>query len=385
MAGEIIMNNDDLLVEIELLIASKREGDYWDFKEKHHSNKADLLHDIICMANNRVDKDGYIIFGVSDNYEIKGTENDENRRNQQGIIDFLKSKKFSGGVRPTIEMKTLVFYDEQVDLLIIKNSTDTPFFILDDYSDKKRKVRANAIYTRTGDANTDIDKSADINHIEYLWKKRFLLNRPPLEQIKQKLQQKSEWKRDGDNFYNIFNPEFTITLQDDDRRGHPEFYSYLMMNISTSYGTLEIKCFGTKLYSQGFTVLDSGRYLTVVPEWGFIENQFKFNETISYRYYIKGTLNYILHEFLSEDDHEAVMAKKRFYKGIVIYNNELEKELFEEYIYQNISFLTESINNIDDPYEWLETESEQEKQDARTKIQTGEELNRLLDKFRNER
>ncbi|WP_337018387.1 ATP-binding protein [Oceanobacillus massiliensis] len=162
----------DLLVKIELLIASKREGDFWDFKEKHHSNKADLLHDIICMANNRADKDGYIIFGVSDDYEIKGTENDENRRNQQGIIDFLKSKKFSGGIRPTIEMKTLDFYDKQVDVLIIKNSTDTPFFILDDYSDKKRKVRANAIYTRTGDVNTDIDKSADINHIEYLWKKR---------------------------------------------------------------------------------------------------------------------------------------------------------------------------------------------------------------------
>ncbi|WP_337018385.1 hypothetical protein [Oceanobacillus massiliensis] len=209
--------------------------------------------------------------------------------------------------------------------------------------------------------------------------------RPPLEQIKQKLQQKSEWKRKEDTFYNIFNPEFTIALEDDDRSGHPEFYSYLMMNMSTSYGILEIKCFGTKLYSQGFTVLDSGRYITVVPEWGFIENDFKFNGTISYRYYIKGSLNYILHEFLSDDDHEAIIAKRRFYKGIVIYNNELEKELFEEYIYQNISFLTKSINNTDESYEWLETENEQEKQDARTKIQTGKELNRLLDNFRNER
>ena len=51
----------DLKHAIEGLIRTKREDDYWDFKEKHHINKADLLHDIICMANNRVDRDAYII------------------------------------------------------------------------------------------------------------------------------------------------------------------------------------------------------------------------------------------------------------------------------------------------------------------------------------
>ena len=34
------------------LISRKHEGDYWDFKETHHENKADLLHDIICLSNN---------------------------------------------------------------------------------------------------------------------------------------------------------------------------------------------------------------------------------------------------------------------------------------------------------------------------------------------
>lgn len=37
--------------EIMKLIDSKREDDYWDFKEKHHSNRADLLHDIICILD----------------------------------------------------------------------------------------------------------------------------------------------------------------------------------------------------------------------------------------------------------------------------------------------------------------------------------------------
>lgn len=248
----------------------RREGDYWDFKEKHHFNKANLLHDIICMANNRADRDAYIIFGVSDNYEIKGVEEQENRKTQQNLIDFLKTKKFSGGIRPSVELKTLFLQDIQIDVLIAKNSTDTPFYLTEDYSDQGRIVRANYIYTRVGDSNTDINKSADINHVEYLWKKRFLINRPPLERIKNKLRIKREWKREEGFFYNIFNPEYTVTLENDEDSTHPEFYSYVMTNHSTSYGIVDIKCFGTKMFGQQYAVLDSGRYVTTIPEWGFI-------------------------------------------------------------------------------------------------------------------
>ncbi|MFC5528383.1 ATP-binding protein [Cohnella yongneupensis] len=157
------MRSIDLEDEIKALILSKREDDYWDFKEKHHSNKANLLHDIICMANNRVDRDACIIFGISDGtFDIVGVENDENRRNQQQMIDFLKSKRFVSGIRPRVEMRTLRIANHEVDILIIKNSTDTPYFLTEDFSDNGRKVRANHIYTRVGDTNTDIDKSADI-------------------------------------------------------------------------------------------------------------------------------------------------------------------------------------------------------------------------------
>lgn len=383
LKGEIIMmDTDAFLLEIKNIIASKREGEYWDFKEKFHTKKADLLHDIICMANNRLDKDGYIIFGVSDDYEIKGIENDENRKSQQNIIDFLKGKKFSGGIRPTIELVTLVIKGKQLDVLIIKNSNDTPFFVTEDYSDGKRRVRANYIYTRIGDTNTDIDKSADINHIEYLWKKRFLLNRPPLEQIKQKLCFKNEWRREEDVFYNIYNPEFTVCLEDDDAV-HPEFYSYLMTNQSTSYGMLEIKCFGTKLYSRQFVVLDSGRYTTVVPKWGFIGDSHSPNETYNYKYFIKGSLDYILHQFLQSDSHEAIWARDRLYKGIVIYNSEIERELFEKYLQSNIPLLDELIDNENDSYDWIETENEREKIINQRRIKTGEVFNNLLEKYRN--
>ena len=43
--------------EIVELIERKAEGSYWDFKKEWHSNNADLLHDIICMANSTVQLD----------------------------------------------------------------------------------------------------------------------------------------------------------------------------------------------------------------------------------------------------------------------------------------------------------------------------------------
>lgn len=105
----------DLRSEIIELISMKCEGEYWDFKEYHHNNnKASLLHDIICMANNRMDRDAYIIFGVGDSdYAIVGVENDSHRRNQQQMIQQLKDKKFAGGIKPSIYLETLEIEDHK--------------------------------------------------------------------------------------------------------------------------------------------------------------------------------------------------------------------------------------------------------------------------------
>ena len=58
---------------VESLINKASEGSYWDFKQSWHSNNADLLKDIICMANNTtIDmQDGYIIFGIEDSDSVK--------------------------------------------------------------------------------------------------------------------------------------------------------------------------------------------------------------------------------------------------------------------------------------------------------------------------
>lgn len=82
--------------EILKLINKKQEGGYWDFKLKWHDNEVDLLHDILCMANNLENRDAYIIFGVKDkDFSIKGVDtNDKNRKNTNDIVLFLRFKFF---------------------------------------------------------------------------------------------------------------------------------------------------------------------------------------------------------------------------------------------------------------------------------------------------
>lgn len=179
---------------IEDLIRSHREDDWWDFKREHHHDKADLVHDITCMANSRANRDAYIIFGVEDKtFKIIGIENDANRRNQQGIVDILRSVSYAGSVRPRIELRTITLEQHEIDVLIIKNTYNVPYYLEKQYQDTKvrspegkkigRIVRPFHIYTRVVDNNTEIDKNADINDVEYLWRKRFGIDLSPKERL----------------------------------------------------------------------------------------------------------------------------------------------------------------------------------------------------------
>ncbi len=81
--------NKHLDSKIYDLISSKREGQYWDFKESYQNNKAKLLHDILCLSNSLYKGHKYLIFGVTDSSngcKIKGIENDLNKKNQANIM-----------------------------------------------------------------------------------------------------------------------------------------------------------------------------------------------------------------------------------------------------------------------------------------------------------
>lgn len=56
--------------EVLQLISLKQEGSYWDFKgecyPKGKEKRADLVHDILAMANNLENRDAYIIIGIDE-------------------------------------------------------------------------------------------------------------------------------------------------------------------------------------------------------------------------------------------------------------------------------------------------------------------------------
>ncbi len=282
------------------LIRTHREDDWWDFKECHHEDRATLLHDIICLANNRVNRDAYLIFGVRDKtFETVGVENDLKRRNQQNITDFLSDKPFAGQTRPRVEVRTVVIDSHEVDVFIIKNSTDVPYYLIRDYTDKKytstppqrkRMVHAFHIYTHVMDSNTPIDKSADLRDVEYLWKKRFGLLQTPLEQIKVLLRKPDEWTEENSRYYHKLFPQYTITIEYEEdeygasKIGNREFYHYLQYDTSTQYGTLKIFHYGTQLFSCQVTELDGRRMTAPCPVWGFIEYAQCGTPGVSFKY-----------------------------------------------------------------------------------------------------
>ena len=82
-----------LAEEITSLINKKQEGGcgYWDFKLEWHDNKAELLYDIICLANNMENRDAYLIFGVEDKTcQIIGI-NEDNSRNRLNTVRVVIS------------------------------------------------------------------------------------------------------------------------------------------------------------------------------------------------------------------------------------------------------------------------------------------------------
>ena len=158
---------DPINNEIVNLINSCREESFYDFKQEWYSDSkdGDMLHDILCLANNESNRDAYLIFGVTDNYEVLGVS--EWKRSNE-IFDFLRGKKFAGGKIPSVEIRKVFYKYKKIDVLIIKRSHDVPYFL----SEKYKNV-GTQIYTRIGDTNTPKNESASYDSIEHLWRIHF--------------------------------------------------------------------------------------------------------------------------------------------------------------------------------------------------------------------
>ena len=217
--------SDESLKEIILgLLKLGYEGTYWDFKEDYTDCREDKLIDIICMANNIDGHQAYLIYGVDDNGNIKGIENTTySRYTTKSVTEFLRSKPFAGGFVPKVAVQTIKIDNHELDIVIIKRSNNTPYYLTEEYSqshDVKKKLYAGAIYTRVNDINTPRKQTASFEHTEFLWRKRFGIDLSPSQKSLHLLEHTEEWSKttwDSDRHsYNLKSPEYQIIVLDSD-------------------------------------------------------------------------------------------------------------------------------------------------------------------------
>ncbi|MGG5776089.1 AlbA family DNA-binding domain-containing protein [Bacillus subtilis] len=363
--------NYNLTRLVKDLIRLKREGDFWDFKEKWHSFNELLIHDILCFSNTVHDRDCFIIVGVNDDGEVVGLGEHE-RKKQADLINMVNSFPFSGDI-PNIKLEHIEIEGKALDILIILNSYSVPF-ILSKRGKSYKKLKQGIVYSRFGDTNTPIDQGTSFSTIESLWKKRFGLNKTVVDRVSFLLNNSNDWVENEVGFYHLYNPEYSLEYGDYES-GDPAFYSYCMDNEHTSYQKIKLKFNGTILEEYNTAILDAGRYRVVIPKWGFIV--FDINKKFNFRYYIHNEIDYKLNDLLlTEDNEEGIIARRNFFEVILVFNSEAEKEDFVDYVQVNQEQFLSKFKDKEDAY--YSTDNEVKK----GQIITGKVLREMLYGFR---
>lgn len=327
--------------KIQQLISLKREGSFWDFKLEPHSNKIDLLHDIISMANVDHDGDRYIIIGVSDTtYEITGIQNEQkNRKEQSHLIDFIRGKNFGSIYKPEVEIRTLEVDKKNIDVIIIKNNKHKPYYLAEDYFYEKRRIRANYIYTRNLDTNTPIDKSANIIQIEQMWKERFGLNLSPVSKMEELLKEPENWFKDLGNKKYAYHKTFAeYNIEFSEAKEFWEPWSYFFLNHKSFLGTATFKYHSTILFELEYMFCDEFRIEFSVPTNERIEIG---EEDNCYYYFDLTKRNGLFQIFLS--DSFKYESSRGVSSPFLIFKNESHKKEFNQYLKSNV----DSFNRIE--------------------------------------
>jgi len=326
-------------VKLQKLIDSKREGTHWDFKEKYDENKASLLHDILCLSNAQHKGNRYLIFGVSDppECEIKGVGGDNKRKKQHDFINFIRDQKFAGDIRPEIELRTEVINGVEIDVLIIFDRPEKPYYLREDVDDKGKYVKANFIYKRTGDTNTPKNMSADISAIALMWRERFGLDMSPLEKVKIYLLDYDGWKWDGVDFaYYKYFPEFTIQIgPSSERSGKSVWWDRWPVDEPLTESTYEIKYHNTQLAKLRVIHCHREGISFPYPDVGYVQTDnaahVDATNTYSLFYYVKDTLGYsLLHHLFRGNLTNIQSCTKPPIKRLplLIFENDEEKDSF---------------------------------------------------------
>lgn len=372
-------SNLELTDLVKLCISRGHEGDFWDFKQEWHKDMPALIKDIICFVNTVHSENCYLIFGISDDCRVVGMK--QSRYELANIIDALSKLEFATIDVPEITLDTIVLDSIEVDVLTILNTDNTPIYLRKPYG----KMRPGCIYLRKGDRNTPDNSNALFGDIEMLWKKRFRLTKPPLEYIKNHLNNPLEWNETQDCYYNIFRPEYVLehVYDESDRDLRAEFYAYAMTNEHVVYSSIVVKCSGTIVDNYQIVALDGGRYTTPTPEWGFLGKRLTENgPEFSYKYFLKDSFRYSLHSFMyHEENGEERYAHDDLMDIVLLFDSVDEKNEFERYVEYHIQNLRDRVD-AQNEYSYVRADSEAETRFIIHRLRTARVLQSILKEYR---
>lgn len=341
--------------EIKSLIELHAEGIYWDFKKQWHEKNSDLLHDIICMANSPANRDCYIIIGVEDGTYIPCGVDDANRKNQQNVIDLLRQKpKWAGGYVPEVYVRTIAVLEKEIDVIVIKQSDNTPFYLLEEYKGEGNSLFKGAIYTRKGDTNTPKTSTADVFDTEILWKRRFGLLYNPSQRAKNYLKDLENWELvDGDvdmhgisRFFYYYkpDPDYTVhhvyeEIREDENTKRPTdindkdvgylyFYLFAFCNVSyhtdfSNRGEVRLYYKNVPLFCSTLEQIDEGRTEVVPPKTSVVD-----------AHYIEDSFRFLMFEFVFCHwcGNYSSEAKEMIKRVVPVYHTQEEHDEFKEYV-----------------------------------------------------
>lgn len=372
-------SNLELTDLVKLCISRGHEGDFWDFKQEWHKEMPALIKDIICFVNTVHSENCYLIFGISDDCRVVGMK--QSRYELANIIDALSKLEFATIDVPEITLDTIVLDGIEVDVLTILNTDNTPIYLRKPYG----KMHPGCIYLRKGDRNTPDNSNALFGDIEMLWKKRFRLTKPPLEYIKNHLNNPLEWNETQDCYYNIFRPEYVLehVYDESDRDLRAEFYAYAMTNEHIVYSSMVVKCSGTIVDNYQIVALDGGRYTTPTPEWGFLGKRLTENgPEFSYKYFLKDSFRYSLHSFMyHEENGEERYAHDDLRDIVLLFDSVDEKNEFERYVEYHIQNLRDRVDTQNE-YSYVRADSEAETRFIIHRLRTARVLQSILKEYR---
>lgn len=361
-------SHDGLRGIISSLIRGKHEGSYWDFKLKWHDSNAELMHDIICLANNSEGVRAYLIFGIEDeNYEIVGIEeHPENQKNTQQLVDTLHNANWATTF-PTVKVSSIILSGKSLDVITIDPDDHAiPYYLSKDFGKGKQTVRAGAIYSRNQDVNTARDETSTPLATEQLWRRHFALDKTPLQKLTELIKKPSEWKstspiKDRDNeafaysYYHETFPEFTFARVHNEEN---DAYEYPML-VSPFFD--KPYWWDARFYYHQTMIYETTGYYSdhlyiAAPEISVLKDptgQHSLTNPLAYYYYLSESIDDSLTKFELDESKEGSSASgdyRRLMETIPVFSSSEEKGDFEDWLYKNWGDFSKRCNSMGNRY-----------------------------------